>query len=47
VRSALEDVDGVESLEFEGKTATLVVDKANEQAVIAALEDAGYEPVVN
>jgi len=47
VRSALEEVDGVESLEFNGKTATLVVAKENEQAVIAALEDAGYEPEVN
>ena len=40
-------MDGVESLEFNGKTATLVVEKENQKAVIAALEDAGYEPVIN
>ncbi len=40
-------MDGVESLEFEGKTATIVVDKDNEEAVVSALEEAGYEAKSN
>jgi copper chaperone CopZ len=43
VRSALDGVDGVESLAFEGKTATIVVDAESKAAVVAALEGAGYE----
>jgi copper chaperone CopZ len=44
VRSALSNVDGVEDLQFEGKTAKVVVSKDSEAAAVAALEKAGYDP---
>jgi len=46
VRSALSDVDGVEDMRFEGKTATVFVTKDAQEAAIAALKEAGYKPKV-
>ena len=45
IGSEVQSVAGVESVDvdFEAKTVTVVAEPLDEQAVIAAIDDAGYE----